>query len=69
MKKVWELVIQLLADILLIVLAADLLYLYYTGAWSDPNRGILLAELVLLSLIIPFGIWKFQRTMRTKLRP
>ena len=66
MKKVWELAIQLFADKLLIVLSADLLYLYHMGAWSDPNRGILLAELVALSLIIPFGIWKIQRTIRIK---
>ena len=65
--KVWKLGIQLFADLLLIVLSADLLYLYYAGGWTDPNRGILLAELVLLWLIIPFGIWKIQRTIRIEL--
>ena len=65
--KVWKLGIQLFADLLLIVLSADLLYLYHAGAWSDPNGGILLAELVLLSLIILFGIWRIQRTIRIKL--
>lgn len=66
--KAWELAIQLFADLLLIVLSADLLYLYHMGAWSDPNRGILLTEFVLLSLMIPFAIWKIQRTIRIELR-
>lgn len=33
---------------LLFVLSADLLYLYYVGAWTDPIPVILVSEVVLL---------------------
>lgn len=31
-----KLFFNILEDLLLIVLAGDLLYLYYTGGWGDP---------------------------------
>lgn len=41
---------------LLIVLAGDLLYLYYAGAWYDSVYWIELAEVVLLYLLIAFSL-------------
>ncbi len=35
-QKIWQRVIQFFADLLLVVLAGDLLFLYYRGRWSDP---------------------------------
>ena len=54
-----ELGLTLVTDVWLAVLAADLLYLYHAGAWREPIRVILLAELTWLTAIIPFAIWRF----------
>ena len=51
-------IIEVITDTCLIALPADLLYLYFAGAWSDPNKFILVTELVILPLIILFGIWR-----------
>lgn len=51
-----RLFVRILEDLLLIVLAGDLLYLYYSGAWYDLRYWIELAEVVLLYLIIAFGL-------------
>jgi len=40
------------------ILAGDLLYLYYGGGWTDPNRAILYSELAILWLLIPFSLWR-----------
>ena len=46
--KIW-----ILSSILInIVLASDLLYLYYAGAWYDPIKIIEVAEVIWLYLII-----------------
>ena len=34
--------------LLLLILSADLLYLYYSGSWHDPNPIIELAEVAIL---------------------
>ena len=51
--------LNILEDLLLLVLAADLLYLYYAGAWYDPYPVILLTELAILWMLIPFSLWRF----------
>ena len=61
MRKLFE---DLMSDILLVVLAGDLLYLYFGGAWYDPNRAIELAELAALSLIVLWGFWRFYRHVK-----
>jgi len=55
---------DLLADLLLVVLAGDLLYLYFAGGWYDPYRIIEVAELVLLSLIVLWGFWRFYKRIK-----
>ena len=41
----------------LAVLAGDLLYLYFAGGWYDPNRFIEIAEVTMLCLLIPLGLY------------
>jgi len=54
-----RLVVNLLEDIFLIVLAGDLLYLYYAGVWYDSAYWIEIIEVVFLYLIIAFGLVRF----------
>ena len=42
---------------ILIVLAADLLYLYYAGAWHNTVKFIELVEVVILWALIPASIY------------
>jgi len=49
---------ETITDALLIGMAADLLYLYFAGAWYDPYLPILIIELVMLVAIIGFGIYR-----------
>ena len=51
-----RLILNLLSDMLLLALAADLLYLYYAGAWYDPVLETEIAELVLLYIIACFAV-------------
>ena len=46
----------LMAGMLLSVLAADLLYLYYAGGWYDPIHWIEAQEVVALYIIFVLGI-------------
>jgi len=61
-----RLVVNLFGDVMLLVLAADELLLYYRGAWSDPSRLILGAELVFLYGFIVFAIWRIIYHIRRK---
>lgn len=49
-------IINIATSIFLIVLAGDLLYLYYTGAWYDPSKIIEITEVVFLYILIVLGI-------------
>ena len=48
MKTAIKILTGALARLILLVLAADLLYLYYAGAWHDPIIFIEITEVVLL---------------------
>ena len=50
---------ELITQLLLAVLAADLLYLYSCGSWYDPIKAIEIAEVILLSFIVILGIVSF----------
>ena len=50
--------IEIITDTLLIILPADLLYLYFMGAWYDPIRAIEVTELVILWGAMLLGIWR-----------
>ena len=50
------LITKLLTGSFLSVLAADLLYLYYIGAWYDPIKWIAIAEVVILYILVVWGI-------------
>lgn len=52
-------IVEIATDACLIGMAADLLYLYFAGGWTDPIFVILLAELITLIGIILLGIWRF----------
>ena len=43
-------------SLFLIVACADILYLYYSGGWVEPNSLILKAELSALYLLIGIGL-------------
>jgi len=61
-----RLAINLFGDFMLLVLAADELLLYYQGAWTDPIRLILVAELACLYGFIVFAIWRIFYHIRRK---
>lgn len=42
--------------ILLASISGGMLRLYYIGAWHEPNKIILISELVLLYFLIAWGI-------------
>lgn len=48
--------VSMLGDVFLVVLAGDLLYLYYAGAWYDPVRWVEVSEVVLLYLLVVFAL-------------
>lgn len=49
---------------ILVVLSADLLYLYYSGAWYDPYAFIEISEIVLLYLFSIFGTLRIIHILR-----
>ena len=51
--------LNLAISILFIVLAGDLLYLYYIGSWYDPIKVIEYTEVIFLYLFIVLGIVGF----------
>ena len=54
-----RLIVEFAISIFLVVLAVDLLYLYYAGAWYDPIKIIEVTEVVLLYVIAILGIGYF----------
>ena len=49
-------ILGLAAGMLLSVLAMDLLYLYYTGMWTEPRIWMLTHEILMLYIIFVLGI-------------
>lgn len=47
---------ELLAPLMLIILPADFLYLYYASGWVEPNKLIATAEEIMLYFFIFWGI-------------
>lgn len=54
--KVSNLLLGCAGRLLLTALSADLLYLYYAGAWTDPIPLILVLEVALLWLLVVVGL-------------
>ena len=50
----WKIVDVILMGIL-VALSADILYLYYSGAWYDPYKLIEITEVVLLYVLLVVG--------------
>ena len=50
----WKIVDVILMGIL-VALSADILYLYYSGAWYDPYTLIEITEVVLLYVLLIVG--------------
>ena len=59
----WKIIDVFLMGVL-VVLAADLLYLYYSGAWYDPYAFIEISEIVLLYLFTIFGTLRIIHILR-----
>lgn len=56
---------EILTDAALIVLPADILYLYIAGGWTEPNLIILWSELIALPLLSLLGIWRTYKLIRS----
>lgn len=58
-------IIEFIMAWVLIIYSADLLYLYYIGAWHDPIKAIELTEIALLYFFIVLGvsyiIWRVRK--------
>ena len=62
MKKKWTelcdikwIIVDVILMGILVVLSADILYLYYSGAWYDPYTLIEITEVVLLYVLLIVG--------------
>lgn len=53
-----EYFIELITDACLCAFGIDLLYLYYVGAWYEPTKIILYAELTLFCGLPLFAAWR-----------
>lgn len=56
--------IEVVTNSCLIILPADLLYIYYMGYWYDPHPVIQYAELALLYMLPILGVWRIIRHLR-----
>lgn len=56
--RLGRLACNLVGDLFLAVLAADLLHVYYSSGWTDPVAAVRIAELAVLWGIIPFSLWR-----------
>jgi len=56
--------IEVVTDALLMVMAGDILYLYFIGAWYEPCIPALITELIILPATIGFAIWRFVRYIK-----
>lgn len=63
-----EILVECCTDLLIVVLSADLLYLYFAGAWYEPIRLLRVLELVLLFFAVAFGCWRFASFVKRKRR-
>jgi len=54
--KIIRIFVGAMGRLMLSLLAADLLYLYYVRAWTDPYPIILVSELILLWSMVLIGI-------------
>jgi len=66
-RSEWDIVANLMSNVLLIVLALDLVYLYFAGQWYDPLSWVETIELVVLGLILIYSIYCILR-LRSSLR-
>jgi len=64
-------IVELTLAVMLVVLASDLLYLYYHrgGCWSDPVKAMEVAEVILLWMIagggVSYIVWRIRREARS----
>ena len=59
MKGWVRMTLNTVGDLSLIIIAGDLLYLFYKGAWGDPNSAIIIAEVSFLWFAIAFGLFRY----------
>jgi len=48
--------VSLFVPLCMSVLAGWLLWLYFEGAWYDPNKVVEVVEVILLSVLVLFGV-------------
>ena len=66
--KVWRIFKELYGDILIVILAGDIIYLYFAGFWHEPITIIRIAELIWLPLCIVLGVELLVRDIRGYMR-
>ena len=49
-------IVEFTLVLMLVILALDLLYLYYGGYWYDPVKAIEMAEVILLWIFVGGGL-------------
>ncbi len=64
-------VAEVFISLMLVATSADLLDLYFSGAWYDPNRFIEVSELAMLALFIvmslSYFVWRIRQEMHNAL--
>ena len=64
-KKLKGFILDVLLLGIMVVLAGDLLYLYFAGAWYDPSAIIEISELATLYLVIILGVGRVAFKIRS----
>ena len=64
-ETIGKLILKLLMPGMVMALAADLLYLYFVGAWYDPNPLIEWAEVIVLFFLAIGGLVLFVKECLT----
>ena len=63
-------VVEITLVLMLAVTSADILYLYYRGAWYDPVKAIEVVEIVLMYAFIIasliYVVWRIRRAITEK---
>jgi len=63
-EEIKRLTCKLVSNIMLVVLAGDLLYLYFVGAWYDPIAAIEVVEVIALIGLVFWGLIMIVKAVR-----
>lgn len=63
-RQVLKILFDAMIALFLVVLAVDLLYLYFNGAWWDSIKAIEYTEVFILVIIVIIGIIKLIQVIK-----